>query len=91
MWSDLPLEVKLKIFESLLADEGSGLGCTEVCREWRDLQWQERSHLDLSLRATLYGMTDTHKMKPRFATTSSFIFSSFHHSSHRSSFPLQLW
>ena len=64
MWADLPLEVKLKIFESLLADEGQGY--TAVCREWRDLQWQERSHLDLSLRATLYGMNN--KMKPRFAT-----------------------
>ncbi|ELR19159.1 uncharacterized protein ACA1_031830 [Acanthamoeba castellanii str. Neff] len=50
MWSDLPLEVKIKIFESLAND---GLGYTEVCREWRDLLWQERSQLDLSLRATL--------------------------------------
>ncbi len=57
MWADLPLEVKLKIFESLLADEGQDY--TAVCREWRDLQWQERSHLDLSLRATLHGMTYT--------------------------------
>jgi hypothetical protein len=30
--------------------------CMEgVCREWRDLLWQERPHLDLSLRATLRG------------------------------------
>lgn len=56
MWADLPLEVKLKIFESLLADEGQGY--TAVCREWRDLQWQERSHLDLSLRATLHDVSN---------------------------------
>jgi hypothetical protein len=29
----------------------------EVSHEWHDLLWQERSHLDLSLRAALKGAT----------------------------------
>jgi hypothetical protein len=34
--------------------------CMEgVCREWRDLLWQERPHLDLSLRATLRGASSS--------------------------------